>query len=286
MLLCQFVTVPLLNLMIQTLQKVTSLDIPELEPYKTLKRPTAHRKLGIFIVEGSRVVRLFLQSKLQAISVLVTEERIDQYRESIQTREEPIQVFVTPQQILEQIVGFDYHQGIMALGKVPQFPSIDRIVKLDSQPALFVALDGITNAENVGVVARNCAACGVKVLIAGETSADPYLRRSVRNSMGTIFNLQIVYSDNLQDTLHDLRYTYNFETLAAHPRPDSVPIYHVDFRKNCCIVLGHEGNGVSANVLQECSIAATIPMEPGVDSFNVACASAIFLYEANRQRML
>ncbi|MDE3057206.1 MAG: RNA methyltransferase [Bacteroidota bacterium] len=263
---------------------IDSLDLPELIPYRTLKRPLEHQQQGIFIAEGEKVVRRFLESPLTAISVLLTEEWLAEYRSILEEKEEAINVFVAKKKLLEEIVGINLHQGIMALGKVPAGAAIEEIVKRSQQSLCLVALDGIVNAENMGVIVRNCAAFGVSAIIAGETSCDPYLRRAVRNSMGNVFSIPIVYAGNLAETLKKLHNESEVRTIAAEPRHSSTPLSQFDFPETCCLVFGSEGSGISKEVTKACSDRVMIPMRDGVDSLNVASAAAVVLYEAMRQR--
>ena len=121
------------------------------------------------------------------------------------------------------------------------------------------------------------------MLLVGETSTSPYLRRAVRSSMGTVFQLPILESAGLAGTLHELR-ERRFHCVAAHPRADGRSVGQVDFTADCCIVFGSEGYGLSTPVLAACDDSAAIPMPPAVDSLNVGSAAAVFLYEASRQR--
>src|SRR5207253_1107276 len=147
-----------------------------------------------------------------------------------------------------------------------------------TRPFLFVAVDGLNNAENLGALVRNSAGFGVQALLVGETSSSPFLRRAVRSSMGTIFQLPVVELSNLAETLQELR-RQHIRCIAAHPHTDRRTLSQADFTGDCCIVLGSEGTGVSAAVLAACDEAVAIPMSSGVDSLNVASASAVFLYE-------
>jgi tRNA G18 (ribose-2'-O)-methylase SpoU len=144
-------------------------------------------------------------------------------------------------------------------------------------------MDGLANAENIGVLMRNCVAFGVQALIVGETCSSPFLRRSVRNSMGAIFKLPVLESPGLVQTLRELR-TRGIRCLAAHPHTDKQVLSQADFTGDCCVVLGSEGHGISAPVLAACDEAVAIPMANDVDSLNVSAAAAVFLYEVNRQR--
>lgn len=270
--------------MVESIAEVTSLDMPGLEPYRTLRRSVDHRKEGLFIVEGNKVVGRFLHSSFALKSILLSQNWLKRYREDLEQRPEPVDVYVAPEKMIASIVGFRYHQGILALGIVPPLMSLESVGEQSATPATFVAFDGLTSAENCGVLIRNCAACGVSAIISGPTSTDPFLRRTVRNSMGTIFSIPIIYSNDLSRTLFELRLRYGFTIIAAHPRPDSRSMHDIDFSGNCCIVFGHENLGVSGEVLEVCDYAATIPMNEGVDSFNVACAGAILLYEVFRRK--
>jgi tRNA G18 (ribose-2'-O)-methylase SpoU len=161
-------------------------------------------------------------------------------------------------------------------------------------------VDALTNAENLGALVRNCVAFGVQALIVGETSSSPFLRRAVRNSMGTILQLPVIETgtarcavrssqrddptcQTLPQTIHALR-TRGVRCIAAHPHTDKKSLSRADFTGDCCLVFGSEGYGISAAVLGACDEAVAIPMPPTVDSLNVGAAAAVFLYEATRQR--
>ena len=272
--------------MIAHTEEVVSLNDPRLAPYRTLKQQRDHRKGGIFVAEGTKVVRRLLGSSLTTESVLLSPERMEEFRSLLQARTESVTVFVGSQEMLARIVGFELHQGAMAIARAPMPLTVDEAVDAAASPRLIVALDNLAHAENVGVVVRNCAACGVHAIIVGETSADPYLRRAVRNSMGTVFRTPIVHARHLPDAIRTLRCVHGVQIWAAHARPGSVSVFDADLRTDCCIVLDNEGDGVGPEVLAQCSGALAIPMVAGVDSFNVACAGAAILCEVTRQRGL
>jgi tRNA G18 (ribose-2'-O)-methylase SpoU len=174
-------------------------------------------------------------------------------------------------------------QGVMAVGRIPAPVSLDDALARRANPRLFVAVDALTSAENLGVVVRNCVAFGVHALLVGETCASPYLRRAVRNSMGTVFQLPVVEPPSLATALHELR-KRSVRCVAAHPHATGRSLAEVDLSGDCCIVVGSEGYGISGPVLEACHEAVAIPMPPTVDSLNVGSATAVFLYEASRQR--
>jgi tRNA G18 (ribose-2'-O)-methylase SpoU len=270
--------------MISEITVVSTLDMPDLEPYRTLKREQEHRDQGVFIAEGHIVVERLLKTSHRIISVLFTDTWLEHFREHLEQRPEPIHVLLGEKELLKTITGYHLHQFIMALAEVPPVRSLESCTTSQQRPYLFVALDGLTSADNVGLVVRNCTALGVDALIAGETAADPWLRRAVRKSMGTIFKLPVIYSSSLIDTLKTLRERHLCALFAAQVNSDSVNCYRTDFTRSCCLVVGNEGCGVSRGVLDVCDSAVAIPMAPDVDSFNVSSASAILLSEIVRQR--
>jgi tRNA G18 (ribose-2'-O)-methylase SpoU len=282
------------------IQKISSFDLPELQPYATMKRPLEHERQGIFVAEGVKVVRRLLESHFAVASVVLPEKWVDEFRPLIEARMEPIAVYLAEKGFLEGLVGFSMFQGVLAVGKIPPPPSLDDILHNSQPPRLFAAVDALTNAENLGALVRNCVAFGVQALLVGETSSSPFLRRAVRNSMGTIFQLPIIELAKpgqrhqfaakphvthltLPECLKQLR-TRGVRCIAAHPHTDKKTLSQADFTGDCCLVFGSEGYGISASVLEACDEAVAIPMPPTVDSLNVGAAAAVFLYEVARQR--
>ncbi len=261
---------------------IKNLEDPALQPYRTMRRPVEHEKSGIFVAEGEKVVRRLVASNLVIVSALMTDEWLEQYQPLLKDRQ-GIPVYVAAKTMLESIVGFGLHQGIMAVGKIPKPPSVEDVIESTSRPYFFAAVDGLTNSENLGVIVRNCAAFGIQALLVGETSSSPYLRRAVRNSMGAVFSLPVVPCTNLAAQLRELQSAHDVRVIAAHPSGNG-RLAQADLKGNLCFVFGSEGNGVSKKVLEACTDRISIPMQQGVDSLNVASASAAFLFEAVRQR--
>ena len=263
---------------------ITSLDSPGLQPYRTLRRSVEHIEHGIFVAEGEKVVRRLLASQLTVLSLLITPERFDQLKRAGEISQQAVFiVFLADKALLETIVGYNLHQGIMAVAKVPKEPTVEELVNGISKPHLLVALDGLVNSENVGVIVRNCAAFGADGLLVGETSSSPYLRRAVRNSMGAVFQIPVIHTGDLAASLRELAERHRTKTLATLPHGRSF-IHETDLSGNVCLVLGNEGDGVSQRILDACNGHIAIPMSSGVDSLNVASASAALLYDAFRQR--
>ena len=292
------------------IQNISSLDLPELAPYRTMRRSAEHEAQVIFIAEGEKVTRRLLESHFTVVSVVLPEKWLEDFRPLLAARPEEFTVYLAEKSLLETLVGYSLFQGVLSIGRIPPPAQLAEILAKSSMqsspmaatrqaPRLLVAIDGLSNAENLGALIRNCVAFDVQALLVGETCSSPFLRRSVRNSMGAVFQLPVwevkmanaavrVRRDDpapfsLAQTLRDLR-ARGIRCLAAHPRPDGKTLSQADFSGDCCVVFGSEGNGISQAVLEACDECVAIPMANGVDSLNVGGAAAVFLYEANRQR--
>jgi len=266
-----------------TVHKIDSFELPALQPYRTMRRQMEHREQGIFVAEGEKVVRRLLESAFTVVSVLLPEKWLAELEHSLQARPELIDVFVAEKQLLERLTGFSMYQGLLAVGKIPAPRSFPEILERSSKPYLLVAVDNLSNAENLGALVRNCAAFGVQAFIVGETCCSPFLRRAVRSSMGTIFQLPVIESQNLVSTLRDLQ-ARGIRCIAAHPHVKGQCLPGANLSGDCCVLFGSEGHGIAPGVLAICDETEAIPMPATVDSLNVGSAAAVFLYEANRQR--
>ena len=266
--------------MISSLHNISSLDLPELEPYRTLKQPYEHLYKGIFIAEGEKVVHRLLSSNLRIYSVLLSYEWFEKLKSELEKHRDMVDIFVGEKKLLDSIVGHKLHQAIMAIGQVPKKITMDALCEQLLQKEIFLSVmtDGITNAENMGVIIRNCACFGVDAIIVLSSSCNPYLRRSVRNSMGNIFQLPITHVENIKDEIVKLK-ECGVTVYAAHPGAKSKDSRNIKFKKKSCIVFGAEGNGISGEVLGLCDELVSIPMKEGIDSLNVASASAVILYQ-------
>jgi len=264
-------------------EKITDFDRPELAPYRTLRQAADHAAQGIFVAEGDKVVARLLESHFPVTSVVLPESRLAEYEPLLAARPEDVVVYLADKKFLESLIGFQMFQGVLAVARIPIRYTLEQLLAASPAPRLLAAVDGLTSAENTGLLVRNCAAFGVHGLIVGETSTSPFLRRAVRNSMGTLFQLPVVESENLVQSLQTLR-AHGVRCIAAHPHTDRKMLTQANFTVDCCVVFGSEGNGISPSVLAACDEAVAIPMAPKVDSLNVGAAAAVFLYEASRQR--
>ena len=267
-------------------QPIDSLDLPELAPYRTMKWQYEHRNEGIFVAEGEKVVRRLLESGMEVISLLLPPAWLEEYADLLAKRPEPrIRAFTAERNALEELTGFTMYQGVLAVGRVPEQLTLEKMIAGAQRPALLVAVESVSNAQNLGGLVRNCAAFGAHGIFTGETCCSPYLRRAVRGSMGTIFKLPALEVPNLVATITALR-EKGYHVVAAHPHTDQRRLSQADFRRDVVILLGSEGEGLTPAILAQCDEAVAIPMQNQVDSLNVGTAGAIFLYEAARQRGL
>lgn len=266
-----------------TVRHIDSFSAAGLEPYQTMRRQWEHRSQGIFVAEGAKVVTRLLESAFLVRSVLMPEKWFAELRELIENRPEPVEVFLAPKKLLEQLTGFSMYQGLLAVGQVPEQPPLQEILAGGRRPRLFAAAEGLSSAENVGALARNCAAFSGNGLITGQKCASPFLRRAVRASMGTVFSLPVLENANMAETLGVLKGS-GVRCIAAHPHSDEAQLSRALMQECCCILFGSEDAGIPLELLALCDECVSIPMAAGVDSLNVSSAAAAFLYEAARQR--
>ena len=264
-------------------EKIGSFERPELLPYRTMRRQEEQRQQNIFVAEGEKVVRRLLESDFEVVSLLLPERWLTELEPLLKARSESIAVFVGEKALLETLTGFSMYQGLLAVGRVPRPRPLASVLAGCRRPYLLVAVEGLSSAENLGALVRNCVGFGVQALIVGETSGSPFLRRAVRSSMGTIFQLPVVETAALAGQLAWLK-NEGIRVIAAHPHEAGKKIWQAQFRNDCAIVFGSEGFGLSPQVLELCDETVAIPMPPTVDSLNVGSAAAVFLYETSRQR--
>jgi tRNA G18 (ribose-2'-O)-methylase SpoU len=259
---------------------VQEADESDFEAFSSLRRMGVPD--GSFIGDGFKVVRRMLESPLVIERMLLTGEWYASLEASILARPEAdLRVRVASSGRLQEIVGFDLHQGVMAMARRPAPAKLDAL--LAAKPAaLLLALDRLADAENVGAIIRTCAALGADGVIVGPGTCSPWIRRAVRTSMGAVLSMPIVESSDLARTAAETR---SVAWYAAHIHGEHRRITEVDLRGASCLVLGGEAHGVSAPVLAACRATVYIPMAGAWDCLNVAAAAAVLLYEAARQRM-
>ena len=266
---------------------VTTLDLPELEPYRTLRARTWHWREGFFVAEGEKVVRALLDSRIEIVSLLTSASWLEVLKGSLTAERGPDTViYLGEDALLEGIVGFPLHQKLLAIGRIPPNPPLEELHIREPGRHVHVALEGLADAENMGMILRNAAAFGVRSLIWGSDSTSPWMRRSVRVSLGNLFALRIHRADSLHDTLRRCREELGWRIVGTTPQGgdnhivwDETP--GKDARvEHLCLLFGSEAEGLTDEALALCDAHFSIPMQGGVDSINVANAVAVTLFEA------
>jgi tRNA G18 (ribose-2'-O)-methylase SpoU len=265
-------------------QPVDTLELPELEPYRTLRGRTHHWRDGHIVAEGVKTVQALLASDLTVHSVLLNEAWLGALGDILAAPQFANTVaYVASDALLERIVGFPLHQKLLALAAVPVNPPLEDLRAPGDAPGLHVALEGLADAENMGMVLRNCAAFGVDSVLVGPDSTSPYLRRSVRVSLGNVFSLRIHRAEDLHAALTTCRDRFGWHIVGTTPRGGSTELSKAwKTGRDICLLFGSEGEGLSEQALALCDDSFSIPMRRGVDSINIANAVAVSLYEATR----
>ena len=252
--------------------------------YSSLKGKRLEKD-GIFIAEGEKVVKSLVDSGCKIASCLTSNETIARYKSLLATiAKRGATTYVADNGLIEDIIGFRFHKGIMAVGYYPKKRTVSTSLKTLKRPLFLVALNAINDPQNVGLIARNASAFGVQALIVDNATYDPYYRKAVRVSMGAIFRLPVYYEDDLGSSLIQLKKKYDTRIIAATPGRGTSDIAKVKLSGNICFVFGNEDKGISRRVLSVADAKVRIPILKAVDSLNVASAGAICLYEASCHR--
>lgn len=269
------------TLHIVPLAQATAQDV---EPFLTLRRAKGLERSGRFVAEGAKVVQRLLASPHPVEALLLTPDWLEALEAQLEDRPLPPRIVLAPERAaITRLTGFHERAGLKALGRLAARATLEGVLAPRGRPRLLLALDGISNAENVGVVVRNAAAFGVDGLLVGESTCSPLLTRAIGASMGASFVLPAVEDVPLLAALAAAR-AAGLRVLATDPAALDAPITGASLSGDTCLVLGAEGEGISPAVRACCDGAVSVPMPPGVDSLNVSSAAAVFLYEAWRQR--
>ena len=254
---------------------VNSLDDPRVAPYRNLKDRELARQGGRFIAEGEHLVRRLLASHYKTESVLLAERRLPQIAPLVPA---DVPVYVTAQKVMDQIIGFHFHSGAIAVGLRKEPAALDDVVPRDRARLTLMICPEITNGENLGSMIRIAAAFGLDALILGERCHDPFWRQSIRVSMGTIFRLPIVRSPDLMRDLGRLREQWGVQLAATVLDPDAEPLAGARRAPRLGLLFGSEAHGLDRTWVNACDRRLTIPMQLGTDSLNVAVSAGIFLH--------
>lgn len=251
------------------LTPVDTLDIPELDIYKEL-RDNAFTQDNSFIADSPKVVNMLLETNIEVRSILATPDYYEKHAELI-GRKKISTLYVADIKVMEGIVGHRLHHNVMMHGIRPDEKP------LESLGDRIIMLDNITSTENVGAIARSAAALGVGGYLLPMQGPHPYGRRALRVSMGYVSRLDYHRYDDIFVTLATLKQA-GYRIFAAEVTPDAVPLADVKVAGRWVLLMGHEGKGISPEVLQVCDETVKIEMEAGVKSFNVGVAASIMMY--------
>lgn len=235
---------------------------------------------GLMVLEGRITIEKALEKGIKLAGLASIPERAEEWRTKIGSETPLVEV---PQAKLSQIVGFPFHRGSLALAirpKIREFSAISAHEAGNTQKPWFICLWDIADPSNVGAIIRSAAALNASGIIVGPGTADPLYRKAIRASMGNVFSLPL-YS--LQEkTLEDLG-SAGVYRIAGALSEKAVPLAEACHlsrgRLPAVLLLGNEGYGLPEKVRSACDLEVYIPMASGVDSLNVAAASAILMYE-------
>lgn len=259
--------------------RIDDLDDRRLDIYRQLNRANLTAVSGRFVVEGRALVERLLNSSYTADSILVSERYVDRLPENVPT---DLPVWIVPASGVSQIVGFRFHRGMLACGlRRPPPPWPTALMPLVA-PLTLCVCPRIIDPTNLGGVIRNSCALGVDGLLVGRGSADPFSRRVIRVSMGTVFSLPIWAQVDVPSVLEELADRYRVELVAAVLDGKAEPLECAGRRHRMAVLLGSEGHGLDVGHVQRCHRQVTLPMARQTDSLNLASASAIILYHFTR----
>jgi tRNA G18 (ribose-2'-O)-methylase SpoU len=259
-----------------TLVPVGDAQDPRLRDYTSLTDVALRRVRepaeGLFLAEGDKVIRRALTAGYRPRSLLGSRRWIDELADVLSGLDCP--AFVADDEVLASVTGYRVHRGALASLERRPLPSMDDLL-LRARRVL--VLEDLVDHTNVGAVFRNAAALGIDAVLVSPECADPLYRRSVKVSMGAVLTLPWTRAEPWPDALDDLR-GRGFRTLAMSPDPAGVSLRDADLRAPVAVLLGTEGAGLSAPARERCDDTVRIPMAAGIDSLNVAAASAVVLY--------
>ena len=260
-----------------TIIPITDRDDPRIAPYRAVRERDLVGRSGEFIAEGEVVLRVLLgpRSRCRAASLLVAENRIARLAPLLEALPDEIPVYAASQAVMDAIVGFPIHRGLLAHGLRPPDPGAAALLAERPERALVMGLFGIANHDNMGGLLRNAAAFGVDAVLLDARCCDPLYRKAIRVSVGAALTVPFARLAADDDAALLLERA-GFTALALSPQGVE-PLSHVQRPRRAAVLFGAEGPGLDAALLGRVR-TISIPMAPGWDSLNVAAASAIVLH--------
>ena len=270
--------------------EITDFHAPELDPYARLTQNQLRNRLepekGIFIAESPKVIDRALDAGYKPVSLLMERKQITGPAVGILSRCGDAPVYTADREILAELTGFELTRGVLCAFRRPAPRPVEELCKNARRVAV---LEGIVDSTNVGAIFRSAAALNMDAVLINPSCCDPLCRRAVRVSMGTVFQVPwgqlgetpADWPEKGMDILHSL----GFKTAAMALSDRSVSIDDEQLAKEpkLAIVLGTEGDGLAADTIASCDYTVKIPMSHGVDSLNVAAASAVAFWQLGKQ---
>ncbi len=265
--------------------EITDFSAPELDVYARLtenqlvcrRDPTQ----ALFIAESPVVIERALDAGCVPVSFLMETKHAAGKGRALIARCGEVPVYTAPLEVLTQLTGFHLTRGMLCAMRRPALPSAEEICRGARRIAV---LENVMNPTNIGAIFRSAAALGMDALLLTDEGSDPLYRRAIRVSMGTVFQIPWTYFGKDEPWTQTLR-GLGFATAAMALQEDSLRLD--DPRLKTCeklaVVLGTEGDGLSDGTLADCDYTVMIPMAHGVDSLNVAAASAVAFWELGKR---
>ena len=270
--------------------EITDFHAPELDPYARLTQNQLRNRLepekGIFIAESPKVIDRALDAGYKPVSLLMERKQITGPAAGILSRCGDAPVYTADREMLAELTGFELTRGVLCAFRRPAPRPVEELCQNARRVAV---LEGIVDSTNVGAIFRSAAALNMDAVLINPACCDPLCRRAVRVSMGTVFQVPwgqlgetpADWPEKGMDILHSL----GFKTAAMALSDRSVSIDDEQLAKEpkLAIVLGTEGDGLAAGTIASCDYTVKIPMSHGVDSLNVAAASAVAFWQLGKQ---
>lgn len=271
------------------INRVEAADDPRLADFRDVAAPDRLSQRGLFVAEGRLVVRRLIEGgKFPVHALLLTEPAHRALADLIAPRPE-LPVWVVPQAVMNGVTGFNFHRGCLALARRPAARDWRQIVlATDPRPSpALVMLERVSDADNVGAIFRNAAAFAARAVLLHSACADPLYRKAIRTSMAAALDVPFARVDDWLGALRELT-ADGWATIAMTPALEAPSLHEVAATlggHSVVIVVGHEGEGLTPAAIDACSHCARIPMAEGVDSVNVAVATAIALYQVGTRAL-
>lgn len=270
--------------------EITDFHAPELDPYARLTQNQLRNRLepekGIFIAESPKVIDRALDAGYEPVSLLMERRQITGPAAGILSRCGDAPVYTADRELLAALTGFELTRGVLCAFRRPAPRPVEELCRDARRVAV---LEGIVDSTNVGAIFRSAAALNMDAVLINPSCCDPLCRRAVRVSMGTVFQVPwgqlgdspADWPEKGMDVLHALG--FKTAAMALSDRSVSIDDEQLAREPRLAIVLGTEGDGLAASTIASCDYTVKIPMSHGVDSLNVAAASAVAFWQLGKQ---